>query len=582
MKILNRAVIYLLVVLCLSLYASTGIAKSKKDKKAPKTPGDVIFDTTANPGDGAIDVNLNFIAGGGKSDTAIDDGVGGNVINITDFQVLSRNIAQDPNQLKLFVGASQNTIADDRFGTDDQNTQFADGGHLFDLDRLRSIADWMSSGALAGKTILSNGTYGTISYLQFLKNIRDGITMYGLVRVQIPLELGASDCDSNKSDCTMNALGASGNSDLYGLCQSTAGLCSCAATTDADIKVGDTICGITMSATSRIKVRGSLFWDFVASQDSADTGLNQGDPIPLANLPFVPRELYFKVIIPIQVNWEHDLDDDGAMDNMDYIKQISDAGTDGATLTNKLDYLRVPASSKADYEYYTGVVLTKGVFDALDIPSQYHLMMATGYTTSWVEAFQKLGINGSDWTSIPGINPPLSLPNGVTGAITLNDVRSDSFEDIPAYLYSGGLIDMHDHVSISGMLYVPQGMELEAKKDYVRQYVIGAVVVRDTFFIEAKTGTVTVFSSDPSSYSTALLSASAAAAVTPGTFVPSIPVFEGSGGGSSPDPDVDDGGAPGSCYTGCAEGSGSGPGSAAAPPGPAGARRWIEVRPNGG
>ncbi len=53
---------------------------------------------------------------------------------------------------------------------------------------------------------------------------------------------------------------------------------------------------------------------------------------------------------------------------------------------------------------------------------------------------------------------------GLTGTISANDVRNPQFEDIPAYMYTGGLIDMHDQVNISGLVYVPQGMELEAKK----------------------------------------------------------------------------------------------------------------------
>jgi hypothetical protein len=207
--------------------------------------------------------------------------------------------------------------------------------------------------------------------------------------------------------------------------------------------------------------------------------------------------------------------------------------------------------------------------------------MANGYPSAWVEAFTRLGISRSEWTSISGVEPPLQMPEG-DETITENDVRSPKFEDIPAYLYSGGLIDMHDQVNISGLIYVPQGMELEAKNGSAaspqptRQYVLGGIVVRDSFYIEAKVGaTATVISSEPAIYSTALISALAAATSNARDMVFGSSVASSVSISQDEDEDGDGeeepAGVPGTCYTGC--------GLSSVSSHPPGASRWTEVRP---
>ena len=556
--------------------------------------GNIIFDMTFNPGDSAISTNLVLFSPGAKGDSAIDDGYGGNAINIDDFQVLFRNVYQDPNALKLVIGNTEDTTVAGQFGCDDesvdpncegktQNNQFAEGGHLFDLDRLRTIADWMTS-TVTPTVAAPVGSYGTISYAQLISNIVNNQTMYGVVRVKVPLQAcpGATNCPTTST--ALNAMGQTvAASTLYGLCKIKTGLCSCGAAatdiaTSVDIAAGKTICSMAIPQNvappnnNKIKVKGSMMWDFVDS--------TTGNPIPLERLPWAPRDLYFKVIIPIVVNGVHDLNDDGAMDNMLYIQSLSANQTPG-NISPTIDWTKIPASTKADFLYYTGEVLTQQKFGTLDKPTQYHLLMANGYPSGWAEAFEKLGITRSEWTSIPGVNPPLRLPGGAP-TITEDDVRNPLFEDIPVYLYTGGLIDMHDQVNISGLLYVPQGMELEAKNGSnaspqpTRQYVIGAIVVRDSFYLEAKVGeTATVISSEPAIYSTAQISAAAAAASNArdmvfGSSVASSTTISGDDDGE----DDDDGGpttVPGTCYTGCGLTSSSShqPGSS----------RWIEVRP---
>ncbi len=553
--------------------------------------GKVILDNTSSPNSAAIGANLIFVAGGSKGATAIETGVGGNAINITDFQTLVRDTGVNPHDLQLYIGNNATVVSDKNFGTKKAFNFFAAGQHLFDLNRLRSTADWLSmdkNGDLIPDNITPDpgvpyGTYGTLSMHQFLDNIVNGRTMYGMVRVKVPLQLnsGAGGTGKNALNKVVNA------NTIYGFCSSTVGLCACAPGTGfKSIKRGTAACGMTMPSTAKVKVKGALLWDFVDNLT--------GNPIPLAQLPFIPRALYFKVEIPIMVDWSGDLNDDGAVDNMPYIKSLTGAmtGTSPINITNTItpiDFLKVTASAKAAYRFATGKVLTAADFALLNRPTQYHMLMPSGYESGWADAFNKLNLTAKTWNSLPpatcvsqsgGNCSKFAVPPGMTGIMSADDIRSGGFEDIPTYMYSGGLIDMHSHVNISGLVYVPQGMELEAKSstDPTQQYVYGAVVVRDTFYIEAKTNTITVFSSAPETYSTALTTLTSSSTKTGPTF--SSLTYNGTtasggsgGGGSTPPPPP----AGGTLCLGCSGGSG-GAGSGGTG-GAAGAVRWVEIRP---
>ena len=121
------------------------------------------------------------------------------------------------------------------------------------------------------------------------------------------------------------------------------------------------------------------------------------------------------------------------MDKMLYIQSLSANQTPGI-LNPTIDYTKVPASTKADYQYYTGQELTQLKFGTLDKPTQYHLLMANGYPSGWEKRSRNWASARSEWTSIPGVDPPLRMPEG-DATITEDDVRSPKFEDIPAYLY---------------------------------------------------------------------------------------------------------------------------------------------------
>ncbi len=559
----------------------------------PPSPsaGKVIFDNTSNPNTAAIGANLIFIAGGSKGATAIKTGYGGNAINILDFQTLVRDAGVTPHDLLLYIGNDPKVVNDQKLGKKGAFDFFANGRHLFDLERLRSTADWLSQDSngngipdhIAPDPGVPYGTYGTLSMRQFIDNIVNDRTMYGIVRVKVPLEL-----QSSAGGTARNALNQVVNANqIYGFCSNaSAGLCSCAPGKSGfgSIKPGASVCGMGIPPSAKIKVRGALLWDFVDNMT--------GRAIPLANLPFVPRALYFKVEIPILVNAEGDLDNDGAMDNMPYIKSLtaSMSGTNPINITNTIatiDYNRVPQVAKDAYLHATGTPLTAAEFARLNRPTQYHLLMPSGYETGWADAFDRLNITARTWASLPpagcisqsgGACSKFSVPPGIGGILTANDIRSDAFEDIPTYLYSGGLIDMHHHVNISGLVYVPQGMELEAKDSTAptQQYIYGAVVVRDTFYIEAKTNTITVFSAGPETYSTALTTLSSASTSRgPALSTLGYGGTAHSGGGSGGTPAGSAAPSTGTVCIGCSGSGASSSGSGGTP----GAVRWVEIHP---
>lgn len=588
----------LLAGLCLPAFARTSSSTRGGGAFSSSATGDVIFDATSTPGSVAVGANLIFYSGGTKTQTAIGTGYGGNAISIDRFQTLVRDTSVTPNDLLLYIGQDTAVVNDQQYGTQNAYNYFASGNHLFELNRLRTTADWLSQDNnhdgvpdnITPDTGVSFGTYGTVSMQQFIDNIAAGKTMYGPVRVRVPLQLNSPATGTSVTNALGNTVDGG---TIYGFCRdTTTGLCTCAPGTSKFSKIteGTTVCGKTMPSNAKIKVRGSLLWDFVDNLTGA--------PVELANLPFAPRDLYFKVEIPIMVDWANDANDDGTMDNMPYIQSLTHgmSGTNPINVTNNigpLDFNRVPQESKDAYRYVTGTTLTSAVFAGLNRPTQYHLLMPSGYETGWAAAFDKLNITASTWASLPPSNclthmgtacAKFGVPSWVTGIMTADDIRSGDFEDIPTYLYTGGLIDMHDHVNISGLVYVPQAMELEALSTTAptQQYIYGATVVRDTFFIGARDNTIQVFSAGPETYSTALTTLSSSSSQTG----PSMSSFSygttstastttSSGGGSTTTTSST---SSGSVCVGCSSANSSSGGGGNN--GIAGNARWVEIRPN--
>jgi len=566
--------------------------------------GAVIIDNTPNPGTPGITTNMSTNLGGKQFGVA-------NSFNINSIQVIQRDANATPHNLIDEAGYSNaNSTSYSNYGTNAQTNFFANGLHLFDLDRLRTAADWLTANivpstgtctlpasvpppTLASPTFDDAGptlpigtpvggchpasTYGTISWTQFLDNIANNRTMYGIVRVIVPLKLGTSNSSNNALNQTI------GSGQIYSFCDDTVGLCADAPTSKTNIKPGATVDGnstvtTNIPANGQIRMRGVLMLDFVNGVGDS-VYPTAGTPIDLDHLPIQPRDIYFKVSVPINVNAAHDLDGDGAMDNMDYINGL----TSGITCSNfpcttvipngtVIDSTKVPADAVAAWNYQFGTKFTGPtdpdfvtMFHATSLPNQYHLLMPSGYPQGFADAFAELNVTAQQWLDLD-----FSVPPGadLTQPLTVHDIRNKTFEDLPVYLYTGGLVDMHHHLNVSGLMYVPQALEQEAKRSDTRQYTFGGVVVRDGFYIQSNTGSITLVSSDPSSFSSIKVNAGALTGIMLTTAI-SNKHDDGSGGTAVAGVGIGSG-------TGSSDQSTFGTEGASTD---VGKIRWIEVRP---
>lgn len=524
--------------------------------------GAIIIDNTANPGTPGVVTNMGTNVGGKNF------GVN-NSFSINGIQVMQRDVTFSPHHLVDQAGVNNaESTSYGNYGSSGQTTYFANGQHLFDLDRLRRAANWMrvpgiislpdatagNAANLMTTAIPTNqiaatlacaaadralrtagmgtpidtpvgschpaGTYGVITWREFLENIRDGRTMFGVVRILVPLQIKSTSGSSN------NALNATvPNNTLYGFCTSATEWCANAPTSNTDIKGAGVVGGnvaapaIAMPAVSttasQLRVRGTLMFDFVNGTTDSVLGA-PGHPIPLANLPFDPRAIYFKVSVPINVNAANDLNGDGVLDNLAYINGLSSVITCASfpcTTTfpdnTVVDVNQVPMESIAAYNAQYGTSYTSHsdaafvtLWDSLNLPNKYHMLMASGYVDGWYDAFQELDITAQQWQNLGFTVPPTA---NLASPLTLNSIRSSSFEDLPTYLYTGGLVDMHHHMNISGLLYVPQSAEIEQKFSGISMYMNGGLIVRDGFYLSGKPGGITLIVSDPSSFSSIVI-----------------------------------------------------------------------------
>lgn len=559
--------------------------------------GRVIFDNTANSMNSVINTNLSFQTGCTRSQTTVGsgDGKGVNGINVEDYQIIMP--AEDSSKIDVYTGAQNwtgdNLVQDNNYSSQTSRlTYFKSGEHLFDIDRLRWTADWLGNPRnVSPRADVAEGTYGTITLKQFLHNVATKTPMYGVVRVLVPLEKpvcqgGADDVPDNVStriEClgsqtSTNALGRQTSELLYRFCDDsqTSFLCSCSPRRSdslvdiselpediqnmrfQSIRESNNICGIEMPEDARIIVNGTLFWDFVDfahDPESRNPIHGFARPIPLSQLPYHARELYFKVDVPILVNSAfkddgleeipHDIYSSEFVNLVDEIASYTanvngPIGGEASSVALEIPLASIPDSSKELYKTLMDSELDAESWDALTAAEKYHLLMPSGYARGWAAAFEKLGITAGKWKTLPmGNNAhgdpfekfsvPASAPTNEP--LSVEYIHSADFEDMPVYLYSGGLIDMHDHVYISGLVYVPQAMELEAVQPanftpsgisystdpkFIRQVIVGAVVVRDGFYIHAgrnryndaegvgQSGreSITILSADPMSYST--------------------------------------------------------------------------------
>ena len=146
----------------------------------------------------------------------------------------------------------------------------------------------------------------------------------------------------------------------------------------------------------------------------------------------------------------------------------------------------------------TGNDLVKGQASAADL---YHAFLPSGYIHGWKRGLLESGLAavGSDgvnsiWNQdliqSPYFTPKESKLFHITGVGANAKVDKD-FADIPAEMYAGGLVDMHQEVNISGVVYTPGQLELEQKNKNghdALQYINGIVITGYGVFMKNETG----------------------------------------------------------------------------------------------
>lgn len=551
----------------------------------------VIIDNTPNPGSPGVVTNMATNA------AAVMKGLGeGNEIEVKlggEIQVMQRDNKVNPHDLIDEIGSNNaNSTSYQNFYTGKRATYFANGSQLFDLDKMRRTAEWLSTNVvatpagkpctypmLAGGTyraykgllpknngansilndgngtpvpgptgnchfsakytidpaiIGAGGNYGAISWAQFVHNVANNITMYGIVRVLIPAEAGTALAKTNALG-TAPLPGVTGVPDpIYGQCKTATTKTLCINPPSVGIQPGAAITlsdwkGVkttyTIPANAQVKVRGSLFFDFVDGQKSYASGVVPG--IGLGQLPS-GKELKFNMWMPISVNASNDRDGDGIMDNLEYIESVSagvvcsNASGPNFPCTYRfkntdvtIDPNQVPQEAVDTYNAQFNTTYRDSadpafltMFKKLNLPNQYHMLMPSAYAQGWADAFAELNISSQQWANLGWL-----VPATRTTPLTTPEIRNNGFEDIPVYLYSGGTADLGNHINISGLMYIPQSIELEVSgggaKGGVgtfagtRQYIMGGVLVRDGFELESKQNSQQVISSDPLSFASA-------------------------------------------------------------------------------
>lgn len=557
----------------------------------------VIIDNTPNPGSPGVVTNMATNA------ASVMKGLGeGNEIEVKlggEIQIMQRDNKVNPHDLIDEIGSNNaNSTSYQNYYSGKRATYFANGSQLFDLDKMRRTAEWESANiaatlpgksciypTLAGGTYraykgqlpknngansISNdgngtpvpgpignchfaakytidpaitsagGNYGTISWAQFVHNVANNITMYGIVRVLIPAEAGTATAKTNALG-TSPLPGVTGVPDpIYGQCKTATAKMLCINPPSVGIKPG---AAITLSdwkgvkttyaipANAQVRIRGSLFFDFVDGQKSYASGVVPG--IGLGQLPS-GKELKFNMWMPISVNASNDRDGDGILDNLEYIESISSGVVcsnasgpnfpctyrfNGTDIT--IDPNQVPQEAVDTYNAQFNTTYRDSadpafltMFKKLNLPNQYHMLMPSAYAQGWADAFAELNISSQQWSSLGWLVPAIhSTP------LTTPEIRNNGFEDIPVYLYSGGTADLGNHINISGLMYIPQSIELEVSGGSAnggtgtfigtRQYIMGGVLVRDGFELESKQSSNQTISSDPLSFASARVNTNA-------------------------------------------------------------------------
>jgi len=461
----------------------------------------IIFDNTAGLNNSAILSNMetNYSEECSKADVLEKSSCNGFALGNNDIQVVQNDLS---GNLVSMIGVNNGDSTDDaNMGKFNEANLFDGNNPLFKLQDYRDAADQLT------KTVTGAppGTYGTINFLKFLLNIAMGKTMYGIVRVKLPVFV-AQPGNKNSTQLCGESPKYPGCKKLYSPWPYTV------------IRAGATVVGVKFPPGSEINIKGTLMFDWY----NVDTG----KPLQPEDFPDDPSQISIKIHMPLNIN---PVNIDPSTQTMASVKEIVQITGDNSCATGKvcsvpiespIYFSSVPQESIDMYKYKMykrsgkDVTLNSAKFDTLSRAEQYHLLFPSGYAKGWSSAFKALHIKNADWQAL-GFETP-----SATSITTADGIRSPEFEDMPALITNGGLLRINHHANISGLIYAGQALEIAQDGDYdylagklpypftpTWQYFSGAIVVHEGFYFEAiNQGGITLISNNPDTYSNTKLS----------------------------------------------------------------------------
>ncbi|RMD96980.1 MAG: hypothetical protein D6816_18205 [Bacteroidetes bacterium] len=229
------------------------------------------------------------------------------------------------------------------------------------------------------------------------------------------------------------------------------------------------------------------------------------------------------------------------------VSEISDAAAFEYLMRKAVkDGVSAPSAVYTNYNFRTETLASAprttftSAYSALSQKDKFHLLFPSGYERGWMIAMDALDMTLDDWSQLPtkaattvgsangstspttyqvawvtkkpSLNKtdykPFKVPSETLDIDTYNgtaqyqgspavtdtdpsdnavpNVFTKGWEDFPGLSFAGGVLDMHAHANISGMLYTPDSGEIEAKKEKYAafQYVNGAILIRHGVWLE--------------------------------------------------------------------------------------------------
>jgi hypothetical protein len=187
------------------------------------------------------------------------------------------------------------------------------------------------------------------------------------------------------------------------------------------------------------------------------------------------------------------------------LQSFIDAVTPG-TLLEGIVVVDVHSNTEAGVSSLNPTTLTNGI--NIRGALYFNFLPTFGATTKLIETAD-LNINAANLTGLVATNsatytssyPPVytnAAKNPINVSITsLGYSNIVAGEDVPALMYSGGVLPLKGNVNISGIVYTPNFAEFVTTASGQLQYVRGTVIVGGGLFDQNKNAATSIISLDP-------------------------------------------------------------------------------------